>query len=1046
MPRLLAAALFAAAALTTAFTTAAAIELPADFVAEDVAPGANFLVPTAIAFFPAADGRLLVAEKGGRVWVVKNGVKRSTPMWQRQSEVLDDGDRGLLGVAIDPDYPLNHYVYFLYTVDPDSNDVDTDEDGFGRLVRYRTSAADSNVVDPASRTVLMGTTWTNAPIIGSPSHTIGALRWGSDKSLLVTSGDGAQYSDTDAGGLDPAMFGPGRADPYLDIGAFRAQYLGSLNGKLLRIDRFTGHGYPSNPFWNGDPGAVRSRVWAYGLRNAFRFGVRPGTGSADSSAGNPGSLYIGDVGWANWEEINIARDAGRNYGWPCFEGPGEQISYQAASPAHGGCDSVGNHPWNPNPVSLATASWHHSTDDIGTPPGFHGNSAIAGAFYTATSYPGLYRNRFFFGDYASNWIKVLVTDANDQLVSVQPFAIDAEGPVDFAVDPASGDLHYVSINTFEVRRIRYTGVSGSNNAPVAVADGAPTLGSPPLEVAFSSAGSFDLDGDSLAYQWTFGDGDGSTAPHPTHTYTALGTYSAILTVTDGQGGVGRDTLAIQVAVTSGFPSTAVLDDFNRANGPLGGSWSGAPTGLEVDDSTLVHTGGYGSVVWNGGTFGPAQEAYFTVLAVTPTAPEHDVLLKVQGTSSSSAHIEVRWDAVEGAVRVATYTVGVGWQPRGGPYPVELRPGDRFGARAHPDGRVEIFVNGIVLGEADCSGWSFAASGGRIGMGFDNATSSRMEDFGGGTTVFASPPVAGIVAPADSVFYVAGQAIAFQGIGSDVNDPPDSLDGHWSLRLHHNNHVHIEREADGDTTSMLAVDHEDGTGVYYTGRFVVTDPGGLRDTAMVHLFPEVDLEPFGLATVPANPTTDTETLYEFSIANHGRLQSRRARWCLVSGATMLAQGDTAIGALDTVRISRVLPPALPVGTHELRVVVDTLRVVVETDETNNGINLVISVTGPPLSAGTDARHTALSAPYPNPTRGPASFALDLPAARTGEFDVLDLQGRQVWSWGRRNLGAGRTFLEWSGRTTSGRRAPPGLYLARVRLAGEPALVRRLVVLE
>jgi glucose/arabinose dehydrogenase len=191
-----------------------AIELPGNFVAEDMAPGAGFIVPVSIAFMP--DGRLMVGEKQGRVWIVKNGVKYPIPMWEHESEVLDDGDRGLLAVTADPNYATNHYVYFMYTVDPDSDNVDTNSDGYGRLVRFQTSAADSNVVDLSTRAVLFGRVWAEGPTIGSITHTIGSLRWGRDGSLLASMGDGAQYDYADAGGQDAAMFLPGRANPYED--------------------------------------------------------------------------------------------------------------------------------------------------------------------------------------------------------------------------------------------------------------------------------------------------------------------------------------------------------------------------------------------------------------------------------------------------------------------------------------------------------------------------------------------------------------------------------------------------------------------------------------------------------------------------------------------------------------------------------------------------------------------------------------------------------------------------------------------------------------
>ena len=145
------------------------------FQSENAVPGVTFVQPTGIAFLP--DGRMLVAEKRGQVHVVQNGVKLTPPMWQRESEVLDEHDRGLLGIAVDPNYATNRFIYLLYTVDPDSNGNDNNASAFGRLTRYQVSAGNPNVVDASTRTVLMGTNWPNGPASASPSHTIGSLRW-----------------------------------------------------------------------------------------------------------------------------------------------------------------------------------------------------------------------------------------------------------------------------------------------------------------------------------------------------------------------------------------------------------------------------------------------------------------------------------------------------------------------------------------------------------------------------------------------------------------------------------------------------------------------------------------------------------------------------------------------------------------------------------------------------------------------------------------------------------------------------------------------------
>ena len=247
---------------------AGAALVPAQFVDESVSPGATFTEPTAIAYLPG--GRMLVAEKRGRVYSIAGGVKSANPLWSRENEVMDDGDRGLLGIAVDPNYVANHFIYLLYSVDPDSDGVDTTPtDDFGRLTRYRISFTDSTTVDASSRTILFGVSWRYGPVHCFNSHAVGALRWGSDGSLLVSAGDGASWATHDAGGLDAGDFGPGpnQTDPYQDIGSFRAQSLNSLNGKLLRINPANGAGYRSNPYFDGNPYSNRSRVWAYGLQS-----------------------------------------------------------------------------------------------------------------------------------------------------------------------------------------------------------------------------------------------------------------------------------------------------------------------------------------------------------------------------------------------------------------------------------------------------------------------------------------------------------------------------------------------------------------------------------------------------------------------------------------------------------------------------------------------------------------------------------------------------------------------------------------------------------
>lgn len=1042
------------AALLLAPASASAVIAPPGFVVENAVPGVEWIVPVNIQFFPG--GRMLVAEKGGRLWTVVNGVRSATPLLDIRTKVLDQSDRGLLGIAIDPDYPDNHWIYVLYTVDPDSNDVDTDNDAYGRLERWTVSFADSNTVEPNSRIVLLGRTWREGPVAASGSHTIGSVEFGTDGSLLVSMGDGAQFNGIDAGGGDADAFGPGRTDPAEDIGAFRSQMLESLAGKVLRIDPATGHGYPNNPFWDGDPTSVVSRVWTYGVRNPFRLCVRPGSGATDPAAGDPGTLYLGDVGYVTFEEQNIVRTGGLNLGWPCREGAAPNGGYQSATPAHHGCGSIGT-PENPVLPTDPDGQWHHADSTQSIPPNARGNAAVGGAFYTGATYPLLYRGAYFYADYGKEWIQVATVDSTDHFTWQNVFVLDANAPVDLTADPISGDLYYVSITTGEVRRIRYEGAGG--NAPaVAIANGTPTAGASPLAVTFSSNGTFDPDGDPLLYSWNFGDGQGSTAANPSHAYQNTGEYAAVLSVDDGNGHVSRDTVRIIVSSLATFPTTPVLDDFDRPDGGLAAPWTGDLSGLSIENQQLRQTGSSNSVVYVTAPFGPLQEAFVTVSQASE-APEHNLMLKVQGTSWSSGHIEVRFDEQIDRLSVNTYTPGGGWLTHLNEPSAPLSNGEQVGARAFPNGAVQVFRNGVVVATADCSSWPFAALGGRLGMTVTGATGSRFDDFGGGsaTETFNTPPVASVVAPPDTTFFFTGQALLLQGAMNDVEDPPGALAPRWEVDLIHNTHVHPSSwTRDSTELTLVGEDHDDGTGIRLRGRFIATDTGGLRDTAWVNLFPEVDLRPSAVATSPGTPGTTAPAEWRFTIANTGRMPSPFFHWQVVAGGAVLAEGDTLVGALDSVLVVRTLPPSLTSGDHVVRVVADSAAAIVEPDEADNAASRTLTVVegpgpdeAPPLfTLGPLATPSGASAQVAWRTNEPASGvvrfgpspglgdSVEVSAPDTAHVALLNslALGDTVWfrvvvrdTAGNETLSAPDSFVTQSGPLAAGD-PPPGLRLS------------------
>lgn len=450
---------------------------PAGFVVENAFPAATFSSPVDIAFLP--DGRLLLAEQRGVVWMLlADGTQLAAPFIDLSDEVLcgagaaaaGQEDFGLLGLGVDPDFTTNRWVYFAYTVDPDGDGADDQNYGFSRVTRYQSSLADSNVADPVSRQVLIGETWSSGLPQPGPAHTIGALEFGDDKTLLIASGDAAHAAGVDSGGLHPFAFGAGLTDPAQDMGAFRAASLNSLSGKILRVDKETGHGLDSNPYWDGDSTSDRSRVWIYGCRNPIRFSVRRGSGNADPAAGDPGTIYVADVGWAMYEELDIVEQGGANLGWPCKEGPVSDALYQAISATASGntnvlCDAPAS-PENPVEPTQPDLWWHHYDAGESNPFGWTGVTGIGGTFYSGTMYPPQYRDRYYVADWGEGWIRAIEVNAADSVLGWSEFVSLGSGPLDLETDPASGDIFYVAFNSEEVWRIRYVGTGVGDPIPI----------------------------------------------------------------------------------------------------------------------------------------------------------------------------------------------------------------------------------------------------------------------------------------------------------------------------------------------------------------------------------------------------------------------------------------------------------------------------------------------------------------------------------------------------------------------------------------------------
>ncbi|MEW6302770.1 MAG: PQQ-dependent sugar dehydrogenase [Verrucomicrobiota bacterium] len=609
-----------------------AATLPAGFIEEPVGGGWS----EAVGLTFDNNGRMYVWERAGRIWIVENGVKLSPPLIDIHEEVGGWRDYGLLGVALHPNFEENGHIYLLYVVDrhhltqfgtpnyhPDTNHYFAAT--IGRLTRYTARAADGfRSVDPASRRVLVGESITTGFPIMHQSHGTGSLVFGTDGTLLATAGDGASYDVVDTGGTVGGTYtaqalADGIIKPKEDVGAYRSQLVDSLAGKIVRVDPETGDGVPGNPFYDpASPRAPRSRVWALGLRNPFRMTLRPGTGSHLRDDANPGALYLGDVGWNSWEELNVATRGAVNFGWPAFEGMTNHTGYfnsnvsnrDAPNPLYGsgGCaqqyfyfrnlivqDTLNPNPWFPNPCNSSQSvpasiphfvhtrpviDWRQTAtgpsrtatydangnatfSNIGasgspvTGPQFGGECSVGGVWYTGTDFPAQYRNTYFHGDYVQGWIRSFTFDQSDRPVSVRNFLSNASGLVAIQTHPAAGGLYYIRWGS-EVRRISYA--PGGNQPPTAIASADRYYGPTPLTVQFTGSNSTDPEGSALQFVWDFGDGSlGSTAANPAHTFLATSgvptQYTVTLTVTDAGGASAQTTVVISVNNTP--PNVAI---------------------------------------------------------------------------------------------------------------------------------------------------------------------------------------------------------------------------------------------------------------------------------------------------------------------------------------------------------------------------------------------------------------------------------------------------------------------------------------------------------
>ncbi|MEU5322071.1 PQQ-dependent sugar dehydrogenase [Streptomyces sp. NPDC021056] len=503
--------------------------------------------------------------------------------------VYSHDEEGLQGIAADPGFAANRFVYLYYApqLSTPGGDAPSDGaasdftpfDGVNRLSRFVLKA--DNTFDLASEKKILDVPASR----GICCHVGGDIDFDAAGNLYLSTGDDSNPFASD--GFTPIDERASR-NPAYDAQR-SAGNTNDLRGKVLRIKVNADGTYtiPSGNLFAPGTAKTRPEIYAMGFRNPFRMSVDKATGI----------VYLGDYGPDSGTasaargpegqvEFNRITKAG-NYGWPYCTGRNDAyVDYNFATNTSGAtfnCSAPRNtSPNNTGLTDLPAAQPAWIPYNGSSVPEFGGGSEspMGGPVYrydaastSEVKFPQEYDGDFFAGEFGRRWIKRIEAGADGTVQSINPVTWSGTQVMDMAFGP-DGALYVLDYGTgyfngdenSALYRIEY---ATDGLAPTAQAKADTTSGVAPLTVSFSSSGSSDPDGGALSYAWTFGDGATSTAAGPSHTYTTNGQYTATLKVTDPTGKTATASVQITVGNTAptvrlDLPANGSIYDFGAA--------------------------------------------------------------------------------------------------------------------------------------------------------------------------------------------------------------------------------------------------------------------------------------------------------------------------------------------------------------------------------------------------------------------------------------------------------------------------------------------------